>query len=653
MATLNVGAGQTYATLSAAVGASRDGDVIAVQAGTYVNDFATISKDITVVGVGGMANFVATVAPPNGKGILVTQGDVTIQNVSFSGVAVSDGNGAGIRYEGGNLVVIDSYFHDNQMNLLANAVPDGTIRIVGSEFDATRSSDALNHNLYVGSIGSLVIDNSYFHDANDGHQIKSRAQSTTITNSRIYDGSGDGSYTIDLPNGGIGVIRDNVIQQGASSDNPLVIAYGEEGGVYAGSSLLIEGNVVVNDLSGSSARLLYNATPTVSTVSNNEVFGLTAGQMVVGSASVTGTTFLSTHPTLDTSSGGGSGDGGGGGGGGDDGGPVAVGAVTGLSQDTGTPGDFITSVASQTVSGTYTGTLETGDVIQVSANGSTWVGATAGADTWTADVTLLPGEHTLSVRTLDDAGNIVNGAGHVYDLQNSGGGSGDTGTAGPDMLVGTAGADTMAGLAGNDEYIVNHAGDVVIESSRQGTDTVLSSVSYRLAGGQSIENLTLTGDENINGTGNSLNNVLQGTSGNNVLRGSGGNDTLSGDLGNDVLVGGFGRDIETGGAGADRFDFNAFNESGTTSATRDQIVGFEQGIDTIDFSTIDANTASWGNQTFTFIGDIAFHGVAGELRQQAVDANTIVSGDINGDAVADFQIQLNGAFTLTPNDFIL
>ena len=336
-------------------------------------------------------------------------------------------------------------------------------------------------------------------------------------------------------------------------------------------------------------------------------------------------------------------------------GSAAVGQVTGLSQDTGTPGDFITSVASQTVNGTYTGALSAGDVIQVSANGSTWVGATAGAGTWTADVTLLPGEHTLSVRTVDDAGNIVNGASHAYDLQNSGGGSGDTilGTAGADRLVGTAGADTMTGLAGNDEYVVNHAGDVVIEAYRQGTDTVLSSVSYRLAWGQSIENLTLTGDGNINGTGNSLNNVLQGTTGNNVLRGGGGNDTLTGDLGDDVLVGGFGRDIETGGAGADRFDFNAFNESGTTSATRDQIVGFEQGIDTIDFSTIDANTASWGNQAFTFIGDIAFHGVAGELRQQVVDADTIVSGDINGDTVADFQIQLNGAFALTPNDFSL
>ena len=292
-----------------------------------------------------MANFVATVAPPNGKGILVTQSDVTIQNLSFSGAAVADGNGAGIRYEGGNLVVIDSYFHDNQTDLLANADPNGTIRIVGSEFADTGAGDGLKHNLYVGNIASLVVDDSYFHDANDGHQIKSRAQSTTITNSRIYDGTGTGSYSIDLPNGGVGVIRDNVIEQGPNSDNPVIIHYGDESAAYAGSSLLIEDNVVVNDMSGSSsARLLYNATTVTGTVSDNAVYGLTAGQIVTGSATVSGTTFLSTHPTLDTSSGVGSGGGSGGGGG-----SAAVGQVTGLSQDTGTPGDFITNVANQTV----------------------------------------------------------------------------------------------------------------------------------------------------------------------------------------------------------------------------------------------------------------------------------------------------------------
>src|SRR5690349_18410952 len=121
MATLNVGAGQAYATLAAAVAASHEGDVIAVQVGTYVNDFATINTKVTIEGVGGMANFVATASPPNGKGILVTQTDVTIQNLSFSGAAVPDMNGAGIRYEGGNLTVVDSYFYDNQDGILAAA----------------------------------------------------------------------------------------------------------------------------------------------------------------------------------------------------------------------------------------------------------------------------------------------------------------------------------------------------------------------------------------------------------------------------------------------------------------------------------------------------------------------------------------------------
>ena len=82
------------------------------------------------------------------------------------------------------------------------------------------AGDGRSHNIYVNEIASLVIDNSYLHDADIGHQIKSRAQSTTITNSRIYDGNGTGSYSIDLPNGGKGVIRNNVIQQGPNYRQP-------------------------------------------------------------------------------------------------------------------------------------------------------------------------------------------------------------------------------------------------------------------------------------------------------------------------------------------------------------------------------------------------------------------------------------------------
>ena len=92
--------------------------------------------------------------------------------------------------------------------------------------------------------------------------------------------------------------------------------------------------------------------------------------------------------------------------------------MTALSADTGTPGDFITTIASQTVSGTFTGTLVTGETIQVSANGgTTWVNATASARTWSAaGVTLSASGTALSVRTIDTAGNTTAGTGHSYTL---------------------------------------------------------------------------------------------------------------------------------------------------------------------------------------------------------------------------------------------
>jgi trimeric autotransporter adhesin len=116
-----------------------------------------------------------------------------------------------------------------------------------------------------------------------------------------------------------------------------------------------------------------------------------------------------------------------------------------------------------------------------------------------------------------------------------------TGGAGNDTLNGGTGNDTMIGGTGNDIFVVNIIGDVVTEIANEGTDTVQSAITYTL--GSNVENLTLTGTTAINGTGNTLDNVLVGNSANNTLTGGAGNDTLDGGTGNDTMVGGAGNDI--------------------------------------------------------------------------------------------------------------
>ncbi len=185
--------------------------MVAVQAGTYTNDFPTISTSITLEAVGGRVNMVATKPPPNLKGLLTigttgTSPDVTITGFSFSGVHIpgaDGGDGAGIRYQSGNLALSQDWFHNNQDGLLATpfVTGAGSISIDQSEFGFNGSGTGQTHNLYVGMVGSLSITNSYFHDADAGHEIKSRAEVNTIENNRIFDNNGTASYSIDLPNG--------------------------------------------------------------------------------------------------------------------------------------------------------------------------------------------------------------------------------------------------------------------------------------------------------------------------------------------------------------------------------------------------------------------------------------------------------------------
>ena len=305
MATLTVGSDQQFQRIADAIKAANDGDVVEVQAGTYYNDFATIDHKITIKGVGGLAHVIATEPPPDGKAILTTNTDVTIDHLELSGAAVGDQNGSGIRYQGGTLNIVDSYIHDNQEGLLGTplAPGQGTINILRSEFSHNGAGDGQSHNIYVNQVAALNIDQSYFHDAVVGHEIKSRAERTTITNSRIQNGpNGSGSYVIDLPNGGDALIQGNVIEQGPLAQNPNMVAFGEEGNLRSGTSLRVVGNTFINDLPSGSARGVWNAAGATATLSGNAIFGLSADQITRGPADVSGTTILAAAPGLDASS---------------------------------------------------------------------------------------------------------------------------------------------------------------------------------------------------------------------------------------------------------------------------------------------------------------------------------------------------------------
>ena len=157
----------------------------------------------------------------------------------------------------------------------------------------------------------------------------------------------------------------------------------------------------------------------------------------------------------------------------------------------------------------------TGHDVYVISTGDTVVeAANAGTDTVISDVTTTLGANVeLLVLT---GTNALNGTGN--SLANV-----LTGNTAANVLDGGAGADTMAGLDGNDTYIVDNTGDVVVELANNGLDTVQSGVTYTLAA--NVEHLTLTGTSAINGTGNSLNNVLTGNSAVNILTGGAGDDT--------------------------------------------------------------------------------------------------------------------------------
>ena len=160
--------------------------------------------------------------------------------------------------------------------------------------------------------------------------------------------------------------------------------------------------------------------------------------------------------------------------------------------------------------------------------------ANEGTDTVKASFTYTLGA-TLENLTLTGTA-AINGTGNAANniLQGNSAANTLTGGAGNDNLDGGAGIDKLTGGIGDDVYVVDVAGDIVTELANEGTDTVLSIVTYTL--GANVENLGLTGAAAINATGNTLNNILYGNVAANILNGGAGNDTMAGSMGDDTYV---------------------------------------------------------------------------------------------------------------------
>ncbi|HEX8225761.1 MAG TPA: cadherin domain-containing protein [Allosphingosinicella sp.] len=200
---------------------------------------------------------------------------------------------------------------------------------------------------------------------------------------------------------------------------------------------------------------------------------------------------------------------------------------------------------------------------------------------------------------------------------------------------------------------------VVVQAS-DGPETDRQILSVTVLNQRDGANVTgTTGGDSISGTSSNpalrttnSEDTVSGRDGHDTILGLGGDDILTGDGGNDVLNGGMGADRLTGGLGKDQFVYNAAGES--APGAHDVITDFSRAqADRISLSGIDANTGLSGNQAFTFIGAAAFSGVAGQLRYATSGGVTLVSGDVNGDGVADFQLELTGTLAPVASDFVL
>ena len=248
---------------------ARSGATIEIPSGEYDFNDLTFSKDLKLIGPPDRSA-VLRAATVTDKGVLVPTAGASlhVENLTFVNTTAWDRNGAGIRFEGRNLTVVNCLFDNNEDGILATGDDDGIIRILNSEFIDSGFGDGQTHAVYVDGAALVEVRDSRFVGTRIGHHIKSVSEKTIVTGSFFDDARGRTSYAVDMPAGGEALISGNTVIQSVDSDNWAIFNY-DLGKGGAPVSLTIEDNKIVNYYPG--GVLLRNDTRITPVVRNNTI----------------------------------------------------------------------------------------------------------------------------------------------------------------------------------------------------------------------------------------------------------------------------------------------------------------------------------------------------------------------------------------------
>jgi hypothetical protein len=240
--------GRSFGNLADAVNSIGDGQgTIVIRSGVYqqcaVQEAGIVSYRASAPG---QVTFDRAIC--EGKAALVLRGRAaSIDGIIFQGMAVPDGNGAGIRLEKGNLAVTRSIFRNSEQGILTASDASSSVNVDQSTFSGLGRCDrglACAHSIYIGDYGSLSVTKSRFEQGRGGHYVKSRAARINIRDNAFDDSRGkETNYMIDLPNGATGSITGNSFVQGANKENySAFITVSPEGKKHSSGGLVVSDN---------------------------------------------------------------------------------------------------------------------------------------------------------------------------------------------------------------------------------------------------------------------------------------------------------------------------------------------------------------------------------------------------------------------------